>query len=57
MNLIGPFLKPFNFESPSHKETPRRDSDVPEVLEVQELPYDDVRMVPLLPIATKVLPP
>ena len=31
--------------------------DVPEVLEVQEVPSDDVRIVPDLPTITKVLFP
>ena len=36
--------------------TPLRFTDVPEVLEVHEVPLsDEVRMVPELPTATKVL--
>ena len=36
---------------------PYRFSDVPEVLEVQVVPSDEVRMVPELPTATNVLFP
>ena len=35
--------------------TPLRNSDVPEVLEVQDVPSDEVRMVPEEPTVTKVL--
>ena len=37
------------------KVTPMRTFDVPEVLDVQEAPSEDVRMVPDAPTATKVL--
>ncbi len=33
--------------------TPKRPFEVPEVLEVHEVPSDEVRMVPELPTATK----
>ena len=35
--------------------TPLRSSEVPDVLEVQEVPSEEVRMVPDLPTASKVL--
>ena len=37
------------------KVTPKRFSEVPDVLEVQEVPSEEVRMVPECPTATKVL--
>ena len=37
--------------------TPLRAPDTPEVLEVHVVPSDEVRMVPELPTATKVLFP
>ena len=37
--------------------TPLRLFPVPEVLEVQEMPSEEVRMVPNQPTATNVLPP
>ena len=33
-------------------ETPKMDCEVPEVLDVQEVPSDEVRMVPSLPNVT-----
>ena len=41
-----------------HREvTPLRTFDVPEVLEVQAVPFEDVRMVPEPPTVTNVLFP
>ena len=37
--------------------TPLRTFDVPEVLEVQEVPFEEVNIVPLLPTVTNVLFP
>ena len=41
----------------SLQETPQRSFEVPDVLEVQVVASDEVRMVPDLPTATKVLFP
>ena len=45
-------LKPTVTKSPFLLVTPKRLFDVPEVLSVQEVPSEEVRMVPFAPTAT-----